>query len=565
MSRITEGLNEAQKRVVMTTAGPLLVVAGPGTGKTLTIVRRFAYLMEQGVKPEQILAVTFTNRAAREMSERVRAFSGETRTAGMFMGTFHLLGLRIMREQSQDDFTVCGRTEQVDLLKGLTGSRKKAERMAGKISRIKALGEEADEETREIWRGYEDALRSGGFFDFDDLIRVPLDLLREEGTARRYREMFKYVMVDEYQDINAVQYALLGRLVSDEANICAVGDSDQAIYAFRGADVGNFLNFERDFAGACRIVLKKNYRSSQVIVAASSQLIGHNGRRIEKELEAVREKGVQISIISLPDEKSEAETVVGEIEGRVGGTSHYSLLMADKARDFPEQGNGFHHFAVIFRTNAQAKVLEEAFFESGIPYQVVRGESRTWAGDMAETLRCRAAQGFSLPDPREIVRDLSDDMGLSDDDHALVHQLAGAFMDRSPPEALKCIADELKLLASGDAYDPRAEAVTLMTLHMAKGLEFKVVFITGAEDGLIPFTPGTDEADMEEERRLFYVGMTRAKDELIITHARDRFMYGRRLSGRPSPFLGEIPEDLVNRTSARDRPKRVKERQMKLF
>ncbi len=564
ISQVFEGLNEEQQRAVVTTEGPLLVVAGPGTGKTLTIVRRLAYLVGRGVPPERILAVTFTNRAAREMRERTDTLLG-SRGGKVFIGTFHLLGLRIIMESLQRGFSVIDRERQTDILKGLTGGAKKADLMAERISRIKGFIEEIDEETRDVFEAYENTLRNDHLYDFDDLIRVPLAAMEDGTDAESFKRTFSYIMVDEYQDINLAQYRLLRCLVSDEGNICAVGDPDQAIYAFRGADVGNFLNFEKDFPGGLKVTLRQNYRSSKVILGASSDLIGHNTRRMDKELEAVGSKGARITVISAPDEKAEAEAIVREIEARVGGTSHYGLLTGAPGMDFADCPGGFRDFAVIYRTNAQAKALEEVLHRSGIPFQVVGGKGAAGIRMIADHVRRHIEEGQDAADVLGAAECLCGEPSISEDDRASLYQIISAYRSLPPHEALTGVMNELSLLSSGDSFDPRAEALTLMTLHTAKGLEFKVVFIAGVEDGLVPFTLGRGETDMEEERRLLYVGMTRARDDLILTCARNRSLYGRISQSRPSPFLDEISERFVEKRVVRDRVKSPKQRQMKLF
>jgi superfamily I DNA/RNA helicase len=531
-SHICDDLNDSQKQAVTTTEGRLLIVAGPGTGKTLTIVRRIAYLMHQGVPPEEILAVTFTNRAAREMRVRTAAMLGNE-AEKVFIGTFHLLGLRIIKDNRADGFVIYSREEQVELLKSLMNdSTKKARQMAERISRVKNFLEDTDREVQEAYEAYQAALKRQNAFDFDDLIRIPIEMLQNSETARKYRGRFKHIIVDEYQDINPAQYRLLRRLAGSSGNVCAVGDADQAIYAFRGADLENFLNFEKDFPGAARITLSENYRSSGIIVNAAGSLIKLNERRIDKGLVPTRGKGVPVAVVSVPDERAEGAAIIQEIEERIGGTSHYQI-MHGSGRGDSERSFRFSDFAVIFRTHAQAKALEEAFAASGIPYQMIGRRSSAQAKEIEETLAY--LQSLIHPD---------DTTGSGRID-----------------------AQEAKLLTAADFFDPRADAVTLMTLHMAKGLEFPVVFITGCEDGLVPCTIMRDGVDIEEERRLFYVGMTRAKEELHLIHARNRFLYGRRLAPSPSPFIGEIPKEFISSISVQDRVKKQKEpdRQLGLF
>ncbi|HAK89776.1 MAG TPA: hypothetical protein DHV16_01880 [Nitrospiraceae bacterium] len=525
-----DGLNESQKLAVTADEDNLLVVAGPGTGKTLTIVRRIAYLVNQGVSPENILAVTFTNRAAREMKERANALLG-SEAYRAFIGTFHLLGLKIVRQLAQDNFAICNRDEQINILKEiLEGTKTKAQEAAGEISRIKNFLEDANGEMSGIYEAYQSTLSAKSALDFDDLILKPIHMFKDEAILRQYQGMFSHIIVDEYQDINPAQYRLLKLLAGDRADVCAVGDSDQAIYAFRGADIENFLNFEKDFKGAKRIALIENYRSTGTILNASGSMIKSNLKRIDKKLGTARESGRPITMISAPDEKAEGEFIVKEIEARIGCTSHYNMY-AHGSNAACDGSYSFSDFAVIFRTNAQAKAVEEVFMESGIPYQVIGRKNLRQRKEIEDTISYMR----SIIDP-------SGDAGKEE----------GASLEET-------------LLAEDDFFDPKADAITLMTMHMAKGLEFRVVFIAGVEYGLIPYTLNKDDADIEEERRLFYVGMTRAKDELFLIHARNRFLYGQKLNQPASPFMKDIPKDLIQDVVIPARAIKDKKKQIGLF
>ncbi|MEW6599575.1 MAG: UvrD-helicase domain-containing protein [Nitrospirota bacterium] len=541
LSDILHDLNDSQREAVTTTDGPVLVIAGPGTGKTLTIARRISYLVHQGIAPRNILAVTFTNRAAREMQERVASLLGNE-SRKMFIGTFHVLGLRIMRKYLTDDFVVCDRDGQIEILKAIVRQsriedtsntvRTSYSKLADRISGIKCGLENVGDELKDIYEKYHAALKEKSAFDFDDLIICPARLLENGGPGETCADIFKYIIVDEYQDINAAQYRLLRLLAKGTGNICAVGDPDQAIYAFRGADIDNFLHFERDFDSACRVFLSDNYRSTGTILSSSRNVIKNNLKRLDNEVKAVRERGGNIKSISVPDEKSEGRAIVSEIEKRIGGTSHQRMTHTDNDKDYSGESYSFSDFAVIYRTNAQAKAIEEAFDASGIPYQVIGGRSSIQAGVRAETI--------------EYLKSL---ISLPDDALSSPHD-----------------SDEAGLLTPADLFDPSADTVALMTMHMAKGLEFRTVFIAGVEDGLIPHTIREDRLDIEEERRLFYVGMTRAKDELFLLHSRKRFLYGERHIPSPSPFLKEIPESLMQFSIVSDSVKKKKEdHQMGLF
>jgi len=529
--QILDGLNGNQTKAVTAPDGPLLILAGPGTGKTLTIVRRIAYLVEQGATPEDILVVTFTNRAAQEMKTRAEA-QLENRVLRLFIGTFHLLGLKILKETSGERFILLDKESQLQLIKTISKlPNKRAEKLMEKISRVKNFQENNDGETQEMLTLYHSALRQRNAYDFDDLIRVPLALLESNLEIRkRYQERFKHIVVDEYQDINAAQYRLL-KILTPNDNICVVGDPDQAIYAFRGADVRNFLDFEHDFPGATKVTLTENYRSTGSILQAAGTVIKNNAKRIDKPLVSRQGKGADLTIISVPDEKSEGSTIVREIERRIGGTSHYQIRQDHAIECGKNHSHRFSDFAVLFRTNAQARVLGEAFRTSGIPYQVLGRSKNAQIKEREETVAYL----------RSLLR---------------TDESPGA----TPPED-----QEAKLITPEDYFDPRADVVTLMTMHSAKGLEFPVVFIAGCEEGLIPYTALQGSMDIEEERRLYYVGMTRAKEELLILHSRRRFLFGCQSSPGPSPFLDEIPAALVQRRTIPDKKEAKQNRQIGLF
>ncbi|OPY64383.1 MAG: ATP-dependent DNA helicase PcrA [Syntrophorhabdus sp. PtaU1.Bin050] len=572
---IFDGLNKCQREAAASLVGPTLVVAGPGTGKTLTIVRRIAALLEEGVRAENMVAVTFTNRAAREMRERMRALLGE-RSDGMFVGTFHLLGLMIVKENVLDDLTIANRDEQTDILKSVAqGHGGKIEQVADAISRKKGMIEDLGDEARGVYEAYQAALRERGMMDFDDLIAVPIGLLQDGALLERYRERFRHIIVDEFQDINPAQYKLLKLLSGGQANLCAVGDPDQAIYGFRGADVESFLDFEEDFAGTRRIVLTENYRSSGTILDGSSGMIRHNRRRVDKNVHPTREGGARIKIISVPDERVEGEFIVGEIEARMGGTSHFRLMTSRQERSASVACHDFSDFAVVFRTNAQARTLEDAFVSSGIPYQVVGGYSTRKRKEVANVLsrlrRLGAVAGNMTPlkslSAKDFVEWALKEPELKDEgDGETVKIVYGLLEAIGTGGTATDFLNEACLLAPADDFDPRADAVVLMTIHMTKGLEFDVVFVAGAEDGLIPYRRPGESGDEEEERRLLYVAMTRAKEELFLIHARRRSIFGKREHRSPSPFLREIEDEFTEAHVVPDRgTRRTANKQMKLF
>lgn len=572
---ITECLNEGQAEVVKRTTGPVLVVAGPGSGKTLAIVRRISHMVQQGVSPESILALTFTNRAAREMKDRLDSLTS-TGSQKVFVGTLHLLGLRIVRECSGNGYVVYDREEQVNLLRTLLkGSNQRADDMADRISYAKSLIEDPCNDIETIFHEYQAALLARKALDFDDLILKPVEMFDNPVLLKKYRDRFRHIIIDEYQDINPAQYRFLRTLAGDNAHICAVGDPDQAIYAFRGADAGNFLNFEKDFESATEVTLGLNYRSSGNIVGASGRMITHNTKRLDKKLYAVKDAGCQVVVASVPDERAEGEFIVREIESKVGGLSHYGLANMGTVNNSSGYSCCFSDFAVIFRTNSQAQAIEESISEAGIPCRIL---GRGYAGKGAcsrDTISSLKRYSGAIDNKdhlfemkaQELIQRFAGDHGFeSEQITELTNHIKLMIGETWAEKKAGHIVDELNLLAPADDFDPQADAVTLMTLHMAKGLEFRVVFISGVEDGLIPYRGGRGPEDFEEERRLLYVGMTRARDELFLLHKRIRFLYGKRSTCSPSPFLSEIPEVYIQRVTLPDKAKKANsKKQMKLF
>lgn len=574
---ILEGLNTPQKMAVMHQEGPLIIIAGPGTGKTLTMVRRMAYLVYKGVKPHNILALTFTNRAAHEMRERAEAFLGDL-AKSIFIGTIHLLGLKIIHETACERPVLYNREEQLRLMEGLTrGLSISALDAVSFVSKIKNLGVEPELAQKELYEAYCSTLDEKGAIDFDDLILIPIKILGRKGMLGTYQRRFSHILIDEYQDINPPQYRLHKLIAGDGGNICVVGDVDQAIYAFRGADIENFLNFERDFPGAKRVVLSHNFRSGPYIIRASDALIKNNKRRFDKPSIPIKEEGEKIKVVSVPDERAEGTYIVEVIESRIGGTSHLRLYGGIKGKKEAISNHyGFGDFAILFRTNRQAKVIEEAFLASGIPYQVPgRGfeeERQGIKGMIRQILDALPDIGPETPlSPEEKARvseaicKASPDKLSGDIRMAWLESLS-SYLEGIDNLTLSWLINALSLFMPQDDIDLKADRVTLMTLHMAKGLEFKTVFIAGVEEGLIPYHLKKYDLDIEEERRLFYVGMTRAKEELFLINARSRYLYGKRGPARPSAFLDEIPTDAIEMVSLPYNQKGHKEkRQMRLF
>lgn len=554
---LLDRLDAMQRVAASAPGGPMLIVAGPGTGKTRTLTHRIAYLCaELNVYPEHCLAITFTRRAAEELRTRLDGLLGPV-AEDVTVATFHSLGLTIVRENARaaglpDDFRIADDTERA-------------------AARESADGDDAT---------YVTLLRRNGLIDLDELVTLPVALLRADpALVARYRDRWRWIFVDEYQDIDDTQYELLRLLSPADGNLYAIGDPDQAIYSFRGADVGYFLRFSQDFVDARVVRLTRNYRSSAPILAAATQAIAPSslvhGRRLEPaRLDPEAPLVGRYAAASVADE---AEFVVRTIDDLVGGLSHRSL---DSGRaDGRTSTVSFSDIAVLYRTDAQAGPLVEALTRAGVPVQK-RSHDR---------LRDRAGV-------TEIVRELRHASGLSGSVAArvrlagqvLAERFATPTLDSSggvtpeniwtavellTPLAVRCGDDLPRFLAEVatdaevDALDPRAEAVTLLTLHAAKGLEFPVVFLVGCEDGLLPLRlPGRkpSEEEIAEERRLFFVGLTRAQDRLYISHVRRRVRHGTERDCVPSPFLAAIDAGLFERLGDAE-PRRPRNHQLRLL
>jgi uncharacterized protein (TIGR00375 family) len=531
-----EALDPEQRAAAGIVDGPLLIVAGPGTGKTRTLTHRLAHLVTtRGVAPEQCLAVTFSRRAAAEMEERLAALLPEA--GRILVTTFHGLGLTLLREQA-GEFRVADPEERIEIARetfDLTPS--KAEKALEEIGRARRLGESL--EGNRV-AAYEEAMNARNLLDFDDLLLRPLALLRERpDLVDRYRERFRWISIDEYQDIDALQYALIRRLAPPDGNLCAIGDPDQSIYGFRGADVGFFLRFREDWPAACIVHLTRNYRSTRTLVEAACQAIRPESLVPDRRLVAVRD-GVSERIVvqRAASERAEAELVVHTLERLLGGISSFSF---DSGRVGTEEGAAlsFNDVAILYRTEAQTAPLIEALGRAGIPFQkrshrplteqagvrallqilqkkLVEGPGTTSVESLVDRTVLDLAAGTSLLAAAELLRPLATRFG-DDLDGFLAAVAVGGEVD---------------------TWDPRAERVSLLTLHASKGLEFPVVFLVGCEDGLLPLTwPGSEEEDTAEERRLFFVGITRARSRLFLSSSARR---------PPSPFLADLAAALLD-------------------
>lgn len=632
MSHILEGLNPAQSEAVVNYDGPLLILAGAGSGKTKTLTHRIAYLLaEKHVAPNQILAVTFTNKAAKEMRQRLGhlvGVPGEERHFMPWMGTFHSICVRILRRDGENikipkNFIIYDQADRLGVVKqamrelGISEKQFTPRSIAGMISSAKndlVTTQEfaakaklpAQKVAADVWPRYEKLRREAMALDFDDLIAETVRLLSEVQPIREsYRQQFKYILIDEYQDTNAAQYRLIKTLVNEQKNICVVGDDWQSIYSWRGADYTNILNFEKDFPGTKVVKLEQNYRSTKHILNAAHQVISKNINRSNKKLWTSADGGLPVQVSEVSSEQHEAESVVLKISSAVN-----------------MQARCYRDHAVLYRTNAQSRSLEETFVRYNIPYRVVGGtrfydraeikdilaylrliyqpndrasflrmvnvptrglgstsvekfltwhdkttkdiitslseaetcpdvqpRARKQFAELGEAMQRLASESEKTPLPEFIelvirrfgyLDYLADGSPQAEDRQANVKELISVAREYSQL-GLAGFLEEVALISDLDSLDENSDAVTLMTLHAAKGLEFPVVFMTGMEESIFPLSKALyDASEMEEERRLCYVGMTRAKEELHLLAARSRLIYGNRQYNPPSQFLSDI-------------------------
>nr|WP_189079764.1 UvrD-helicase domain-containing protein [Mangrovihabitans endophyticus] len=556
---LLDRLDAMQRVAASAPGGPLLIVAGPGTGKTRTLTHRIAYLCaELGVFPERCLAITFTRRAAEEMRTRLAALMGDV-ADDITVGTFHAVGLTILRENAK--------------AAGLGADWRIADDAERAAAREQAGADDL---------AYAKILRQQDLVDLDDLIALPVALLRDEpDLAERYRKRWQWIFVDEYQDVDEVQYELLRLLSPADGNLCAIGDPDQAIYSFRGADVRYFLRFSADFTDARLVRLTRNYRSSAPILAAAVQAIAPStlvrGRRLDPaRLDPESPLVGRYFAASVADE---ADFVVRTVDELVGGLSHGSLDSGRVDSRAVAPGTlSFSDIAVLYRTDAQSGPIVEALSRAGVPVQKrSHNRLRTRAGvqEIARELRHASGLGGGLPArvklaaqvlaQRYAAPTLDGDQMAPEDVWAAADLLMP--LARRTGDDVSHFLQEIATGAEVDALDPRAEAVHLLTLHAAKGLEFPVVFLVGCEADLLPLrwpgaTPGDDE--VAEERRLFFVGLTRAQDRLYVTHAARRFRHGSEREHTPTPFLDAIDGGLFDRLGDTT-PARPRERQLRLL
>ncbi len=531
-------LNESQERFCKKVCGHILLVAGPGTGKTYSIARKIAYLIENGVDPSSIISITFTNRAASELKERINRYAKEKNSA-VFVGTIHKLGLKLIKEYLGEEVHVIDRDHQLEILKDILKDERRARMELKKIQRIKNCMIFNEDGT--IYEAYQKSLREKKLFDFEDLILFAGLFLEN----LEWKNRIEYVIVDEFQDLNRAQYDFISKLVRLHGSfLCAVGDADQSIYGFRGSDVKIFLDLLRDYPDCEIIRLTENYRCVKTIAEASYGLIRNNKMRLDNPIIAKREGSSPVKVVTLPHSSMTGDFIVKEIEKRIGGISHLRVINRREKKG----GLSFSDFAVLFRTHHDGLSLKRSFEKSGIPYQIIgeRLEENSSSlprliGYIKNTLREKDGESLGRLYPKEFFERCSFPIDL-----APLVELAKRLFPLTPMDEL---VNELCLLDASDDFDPSSDSVTLTTIHRAKGLEFSCVFIVALDDGHIPLS---SSGDIEEERRLLYVGMTRAKDELFLIHSQNR---------TPSPFLGELPPSAIERIS----PIMKKEKKMRLF
>ena len=639
MSSILDTLNERQKEAVLHTEGPLLVTAGAGSGKTKVLTCRIAHILDTGIPPYRILAITFTNKAAREMQERVQNLVGAD-AEKIWLSTFHSFCAKLLRFEIDGfkgytrNFTIYDSQDQLTLVKNclkeinLDDKQFPPRSVLSAISNAKNALQDADaygslaggfyeQQVAQVYSLYEQKLKENNAMDFDDLLLLAVQLLQENDEIReKYQNRFQYILVDEYQDTNHAQYLLTKILAAKWKNICVVGDADQSIYAWRGADIRNIVDFQKDYPHAVTIKLEQNYRSTKTILHAANAVIEHNASRPEKNLWTENPTGHKIIHYHAQTEHDEAEYVAGVISNR------HSI-----------ENEPYGDMAILFRTNSQSRVLEEMLMRYTIPYTMVGGTKfydRKEIKDVIAYLRILYNPDDSLSLMRiinvpkrnlgattmEHLTDYAEERGISlfealssteelpvtkraktalEEFVVMIFDLLGHleewdvqtlmeevlkrtgygamleaeaakdpqgqsrkenvgeflsvakdYVDSNPDGNLQDFLENVALVSDVDEFEEEESKVTLMTLHAAKGLEFPIVFLVGMDEGLFPHSRTLlDESQIEEERRLAYVGITRAERQLYVTNASTRTMYGRISAYLPSRFLDEIPQDLV--------------------
>ncbi|MBP2071148.1 DNA helicase PcrA [Thermoanaerobacterium butyriciformans] len=630
---ILDKLNDRQKEAVVTTEGPLLILAGAGSGKTRVLTHRIAYLIkEKRVSPANILAITFTNKAAQEMKDRVESLLGYV--GDIWVSTFHSACVRILRRDIEKigydkNFVIYDTQDQKslvsDCIKELDLNEKQytPKSMLSAISKAKDKMISPDEyllefgndyrnkKVADVYKLYQKKLKKDNALDFDDIIIKTIELFKkDEGILRYYQDKFRYIMVDEYQDTNRPQYEFVNLLAKRYRNLCVVGDDDQSIYGWRGADIKNILDFEKDYPEAKVIKLEQNYRSTQIILDAANNVIDNNIKRKKKQLWTDNKDGEKIIVCEVQNEREEANFII------------------DRIKDLIANGRKYSDFAILYRTNAQSRIFEEACMMNDIPYKLVgalRFYDRKEIKDIIAYLRILVnpyddvslkriinvpkrgigestvsaleqyarehdtSMYFAIPNVelkgrarkvldnfKNFIDDLinqldfmniievidyilektgymdelkADDTKESESRIENINEFIRAareFIETSEDKSLESFLSGITLVSDIDTAGDIGESVVLMTLHSAKGLEFPVVFMAGMEEGIFPSSMSfIDEHELEEERRLCYVGITRAKERLFMTYARTRNLYGKPQYNTASRFINEIPQDLI--------------------
>ena len=637
-----KALNKTQKEAVEAVNGPVLIFAGAGSGKTRVLTHKLYHLVNEGLfKPEEILAVTFTNKAAKEMKERVLKLL-KTSDLNLSMGTFHSICARVLREDIDvlgfsRHFAIYDVKDQLDLVKILFESfeisknlitpnqlRNQISLFKNKMMEPKAVESKAktilEKTVSKIYKEYQKNLKLNDALDFDDLLTFPLEIFKKKPSVlKKYQKRWKYILVDEYQDTNRAQFQFLTNLASAHENICVVGDDDQSIYGWRGADVSNILDFEKTFSSCKVFKLEKNYRSTQEILNAATAVVMHNDKRESKNLVAANGSGETLGLLETIDEQEEASAVVSSIE-----------------KEIKLNKRTFNKFSVLYRTNAQSRALEESFIRQGIPYNIIgsvrfyeRKEVKNVIAylrlvvNLKDTISLRRIINFPargigaktidkcveqakkdkiefidvLKNPNnmeirgkqadalfkfyniiikyhdlrkklsasELARSLVEEIGIlthfkeskepdAKDRFDNVAELLTSieeFSVRNPDSELSTFLENVSLQTDIDNWNDTDNRVTLMTIHSSKGLEFPVVFIAGMDEGLFPlFRSLDDKSELEEERRLFYVALTRAEEKVYLLYATNRRRMGAEtVNGLPSRFINEIPKEALDRIS----------------
>lgn len=627
MSTLLEGLNEPQQQAVTTTEGPVLILAGAGSGKTKALTHRYAYLLEHGASVHNLLCVTFTNKAAREMSERIFRLLGKQEEGRLpWLGTFHSIAVRILRRELDNAalgysnrFVIFDDGDQLAAVKrAMTelGLDQKQYNPRGVLSQISSAKNELvdaaeygrfamgpfQQAVHAVYERYSSLLKDAQALDFDDILSKTLELFEKyPEILAKYQELFKYIMVDEYQDTNKAQYKLVRLLAEKHHNLFVIGDDWQSVYSWRGADFRNILSFHKDYPDATIIKLEQNYRSTQTILSAAQAVILQNEERSDKSLWTDGPSGAPVTVVECLNEKDEGEFIIREVQGLVRSNGFTGL-------------SSYNDFVILYRTNAQSRLLEETLIRYNIPYRIVGGlqfyerkevkdilayvrflhNPNDWVsleriinlpargiGPKAVlALRERGLQapyddlppkvqaffklmgelergrvGKSVAELIEFVigrtgyREFIKDGSIEGEARwENLQELIGAAQSASDVEEFLENVALVQDVNLSERHDGPSGSLTLMTIHAAKGLEFPVVFVAGMEEGIFPHGRAlTEKKEMEEERRLAYVAMTRAKERLYLLYAFERRLYGLLQMNPPSRFIGEIPEEFVQK------------------